>query len=101
MTDADGETNSTLGSVEVIKETDYPPEAIAGAPVVIYLPQNELTLNGNQSTDDHGITSWEWTLLNEGSVMGSNEEVKAVDMQVLHEMVSLFLKVGFIINSSF
>lgn len=82
MTDSDGESNSTVASVEVIKETDYPPEANAGAPVIIYLPQNQLTLNGNQSTDDHGITSWEWTLMNEGSVLGTNEAVKAVDMQV-------------------
>lgn len=82
VTDSDGESNSTVASVEVIKETDYPPEANAGAPVIIYLPQNQLTLNGNQSTDDHGITSWEWTLMNEGSVLGTNEAVKAVDMQV-------------------
>nr|CAG4636763.1 EOG090X00QS [Ceriodaphnia reticulata] len=81
VTDSDGESNSTLANVEVIKETDYPPEANAGAPVVIYLPQNNLTLNGNQSTDDHGITSWEWTLMNDGSKLGTNEPVKAVDMQ--------------------
>lgn len=83
VTDSDGESDSTVANVEVIKETDYPPEANAGAPVIIYLPQNQLTLNGSQSTDDHGITSWEWTLMNEGSVHGTNEAVKAVDMQVI------------------
>nr|CAG4650724.1 EOG090X00QS [Simocephalus serrulatus] len=81
VTDSDGESDSTVASVEVIKETDYPPEANAGAPVIIYLPQNQLTLNGNQSTDDHGITSWEWTLMNDGSLQGNNDAVKAVDMQ--------------------
>jgi hypothetical protein len=82
VTDSDGDSNSTLASVEVIKETDYPPEANAGEPVVIYLPQNQITLNGNKSTDDHGITSWEWILMNDGSKLGANEAVKAVDMQV-------------------
>ena len=82
VTDSEGESNSTVASIEVIKEIDYPPEANAGAPVIIYLPQNQLTLNGNQSTDDHGITSWEWTLMTDGSVSGSNEPVKAIDMQV-------------------
>jgi PKD repeat protein len=82
VTDSDGDSNSTLANVEVIKETDYPPEANAGEPVVIYLPQNQITLNGNQSTDDHGITSWEWILMNDGSKLGTSEAVKAVDMQV-------------------
>lgn len=82
VTDSDGESNSTLASVEVIKETDYPPEANAGESVVIYLPQNQITLNGNKSTDDHGITSWEWILMTEGSKLGTNEAIKAVDMQV-------------------
>lgn len=81
VTDSDGESNSTLASVEVIKETDYPPEANAGESVVIYLPQNQITLNGNKSTDDHGITSWEWILMTEGSKLGTNEAIKAVDMQ--------------------
>lgn len=81
VTDEEGATNSTLASVEVIKEQDYPPEANAGPPVVLLLPQNELTLNGNLSTDDHGIVSWEWTLIPDSSKTGHNEPVKAVDMQ--------------------
>ena len=80
--DEEGEINSSFASVEVIKETDYPPEANAGPPVILFLPQNEVTLNGNQSTDDHGITSWEWMLLSDDSKSGNNEPVKAVDMQV-------------------
>ena len=82
MTDSDDESNFTLASVEVIKETDYPPEANAGEPVVIYLPQNQVTLNGNKSSDDHEITSLEWILMNDGSKLGTTEAVKAVDMQV-------------------
>lgn len=82
VTDSDGESNSSLASVEVIKETDYPPEANAGESSFVYLPQNQVTLNGNKSTDDHGITSWEWILMTEGSKLGTNEAIKAVDMQV-------------------
>ena len=52
--------------MEVIEEKDYPPTANAGEDVVIYLPNNQVTLHGNQSSDDHGIVSWEWTFNNEG-----------------------------------
>ena len=97
--DSDNETNSAMANVEVIKETDYPPEANAGAPVVIYLPQNNFTLNGNQSTDDHGITSWEWTLMNDGSKLGTNEPVKAVDMQVF--TIFFFVSLWFVNSFNF
>jgi hypothetical protein len=52
VTDSDGATNSTIANVTVLKEIDYPPTANAGPDVVIHLPQNEVTLYGNQSTDD-------------------------------------------------
>ncbi|KAJ8322025.1 hypothetical protein KUTeg_000496 [Tegillarca granosa] len=58
--DSDGATNSTLGNVTVIKETDYPPKANAGSDVIIHLPQKTVTLYGNLSTDDKGIKSYEW-----------------------------------------
>lgn len=79
--DSEGDSNSTYSTLEVVKETDYPPEANAGASVVIFLPQNELTLNANQSTDDHGIVSWEWTQLSDASSTGSGRG-KPVDMKV-------------------
>lgn len=53
----------------------YP--SIAGQDVIIYLPNNNLTLNGSLSTDDHEITSWEWT-------KSTEDENKAVDMQNTH-----------------
>lgn len=61
VTDKDGDSNSTLAYVDVIKETDYPPIANAGEDIIIHLPQNEVDLYGNQSVDDHGIVNWEWT----------------------------------------
>ena len=65
---------NTTAMVTVIKETDYPPSANAGGDQIIYLPQKETVLNGNASSDDHGIVEWEWT-------KGPEDSGKAVDMQ--------------------
>ncbi|GIY55533.1 dyslexia-associated protein KIAA0319-like protein [Caerostris darwini] len=73
VTDSKGAWNFTFANVTVQKETDYPPTANAKSEVVIYLPQNEVTLNGNLSTDDKGIKSWEWKK--------SPDTDKAVDME--------------------
>ena len=73
MEDGGHLTNSTTANITVIKETDYPPTAIAGQDVVIHLPTNEVTLNGNGSTDDKRIVSWEWK--------ATGESNKAADMQ--------------------
>jgi hypothetical protein len=59
----------------VNKAVDYPPVANAGPNQVITLPQNSITLFGNQSTDDHGITSYEWSL-------SPSSKGKVVEMQV-------------------
>ncbi|XP_076160775.1 dyslexia-associated protein KIAA0319 isoform X2 [Ptiloglossa arizonensis] len=72
--DSDHITNSTSTNITVLKVTDYPPSANAGQDIIIYLPQNTLTLNGNLSTDDHGIANWEWT-------KSPSDQNKAVDMQ--------------------
>lgn len=74
-------TNFTLGNVTVMKQIDYPPTANAGnviaqlwllhkiviiitlflfQDVVIFLPQTEVVLNGNASSDDRKIVQWEW-----------------------------------------
>ncbi|NXI35030.1 K0319 protein, partial [Galbula dea] len=60
--DSDGATNSTIASLTVNKPVDYPPIANAGPNQAITLPQNFITLNGNQSSDDHEIVSYEWSL---------------------------------------
>ena len=65
VTDKDGATDTGTASLEVMEEKDYPPTANAGEDIILYLPTNEVILHGNQSSDDHGIASWEWTL-NEG-----------------------------------
>ena len=65
---------NTKFSFQVIEETDYPPTANAGEDKVVYLPINQVTLHGNQSSDDHGIVSWEWTL-NEGKSGFSSEVI--------------------------
>lgn len=75
MEDSNHVTNSTTGNITVVKETDYPPEANAGNDVIVYLPANNITLNGSMSADDRGIVSWEWT-------KSRSDQDKAVDMQV-------------------
>lgn len=60
--DSDGAANSTIASLSVNKPVDYPPIANAGPNQAVTLPQNFVTLNGNQSSDDHEIVSYEWSL---------------------------------------
>uniref|UniRef100_A0A8C3MIG9 Uncharacterized protein n=1 Tax=Geospiza parvula TaxID=87175 RepID=A0A8C3MIG9_GEOPR len=60
--DSDGAANSTTASLTVSKPVDYPPIANAGPNQAVTLPQNFITLNGNQSSDDHEIVSYEWSL---------------------------------------
>ncbi|XP_019582053.2 dyslexia-associated protein KIAA0319-like protein homolog [Rhinolophus sinicus] len=74
VVDSDGATDSTTASLTVNKAVDYPPVANAGPNQVITLPQNSITLFGNQSTDDHGITSYEWSL-------SPSSKGKVVEMQ--------------------
>ncbi|KAG0715465.1 Dyslexia-associated protein KIAA0319-like protein [Chionoecetes opilio] len=72
--DKEGLEGNATTFLNVIKETDYPPNANAGGDQIIYLPKTEIVVCGNQSTDDHGIEEWEWT-------KGPKDSGKAVDMQ--------------------
>ncbi|NXX88842.1 K0319 protein, partial [Centropus bengalensis] len=60
--DSDGAADSTIASLTLSKPVDYPPIANAGPNQAVTLPQNFITLNGNQSSDDHEIVSYEWSL---------------------------------------
>ncbi|XP_069349131.1 dyslexia-associated protein KIAA0319 homolog isoform X2 [Eulemur rufifrons] len=62
ITDSDGATNSTTAAVIVNNAVDDPPVANAGPNQTITLPQNSITLNGNQSSDDHQIVLYQWSL---------------------------------------
>ncbi|XP_055539334.1 dyslexia-associated protein KIAA0319-like protein [Wyeomyia smithii] len=72
--DSEKLSSSATATIEVLKEIDYPPEANAGQNVILYLPNNNVTLNGSLSKDDHEIVAWEWT-------KASTDQSKAVDMQ--------------------
>ncbi|XP_068924012.1 dyslexia-associated protein KIAA0319-like protein homolog isoform X1 [Petaurus breviceps papuanus] len=74
VVDSFGASSSATASLTVNKAVDYPPVANAGPNQVITLPQNSITLYGNQSTDDHGIASYEWSL-------SPSSKGKVVDMQ--------------------
>ena len=41
---------------------DFPPHANAGKDISITLPEKSVRLYGNGSTDDYGITQYEWVL---------------------------------------
>uniref|UniRef100_A0A8C8ZAS4 KIAA0319 n=1 Tax=Prolemur simus TaxID=1328070 RepID=A0A8C8ZAS4_PROSS len=62
ITDSDGATNSTTAAIIVNSAVDDPPVANAGPNRTITLPQNSITLNGNQSSDDHQIVLYQWSL---------------------------------------
>ncbi|XP_040611667.1 dyslexia-associated protein KIAA0319 homolog isoform X2 [Mesocricetus auratus] len=74
ITDSDGATNSTTATLIIHGAVDYPPVANAGPNQTITLPQNTITLNGNQSSDDHQIVLYEWS-------PGPGGESKEVVMQ--------------------
>ncbi|XP_060020243.1 dyslexia-associated protein KIAA0319 homolog isoform X3 [Lagenorhynchus albirostris] len=74
VTDSDGAISSTTAALIVNSAVDHPPVANAGPNQTITLPQNSITLNGNQSSDDHQIVLYEWSL-------GPGSESKEVAMQ--------------------
>ncbi|XP_068126812.1 low-density lipoprotein receptor-related protein 11-like [Hyperolius riggenbachi] len=45
------------------QETDKPPVSSAGQDVVLQLPVDWVILDGRESTDDHAIIRYDWTLL--------------------------------------
>merc|ERR1739838_1232971 len=61
VTDAEGVSDSTQTTVVIEEEPDSPPIANAGKAMSINLPTDQVTLCGNSSTDDKGITSWVWS----------------------------------------
>lgn len=50
VTDADGSSAMTYATVTVKPEPYYPPQALAGKDKLLKLPNNQVTLDGSQST---------------------------------------------------
>ena len=67
VSDSDGDTNSTLVGLKVIPEPDYPPHANAGDNVILKLPNSEVVLNGNRSSDDKPGLQYQWKMMSEQS----------------------------------
>ncbi|XP_035268749.1 dyslexia-associated protein KIAA0319 [Anguilla anguilla] len=63
VVDSEGATDSTLATVRAIRPVDLPPVAIAGPNLTLTLPLNHVTLSGSESSDDHPIAAYSWTLL--------------------------------------
>ncbi|KAJ8353948.1 hypothetical protein SKAU_G00215150 [Synaphobranchus kaupii] len=63
VVDSDGVTDSTLATVRAIRPVDLlPPVANAGPNQTLTLPLNHVTLSGSESSDDHAIAGYSWTL---------------------------------------
>lgn len=62
VTDKEGLSGSSeMIYIYVMERDDYPPIANAGEDQIIYLPTNEVYLDGSRSKDDNGIVGWQWT----------------------------------------
>ena len=61
VTDKDGAKDTATAELMVVPDTDYKPKANAGEDKIIFLPTNTVVLNGNMSSDDHSVKSYEWT----------------------------------------
>lgn len=59
VTDADGASSSDDVVINVKEE--QPPIAVAGSDIILTLPDNVAMLDGSKSTDDYGITEYEWS----------------------------------------
>lgn len=57
---------------------DKPPLSKAGQDVVLHLPTDGVILDAQESTDDHAIVQYEWTLL---------QGDPTVDMKVIHVVI--------------
>lgn len=88
--DSEHTKNSTAANITVIKEMDYPPTANAGKDIVIYLPQTEVTLNGNASTDDKKITEWEWKATGDLNRAADMQDTHTPYLKLSHLQVGLY-----------
>ena len=88
VTDKDGAKDEGTAEIDVAQEIDYPPTANAGEDVIIYLPTTEVTLHGNQSTDDHGIVSWEWTRKSDVDSDDGSKASDSTNMRSPHPTIS-------------
>ena len=55
-----------LFSFPCLTAVDNPPVVNLGTDIVLTLPDNSIVLNGNGSTDDHGIVSYKWNVFASG-----------------------------------
>ncbi|CAG5134556.1 unnamed protein product, partial [Candidula unifasciata] len=61
VTDSAGQTDTADVQVFVKPETNHPPMAKTAGHLSLYLPQDSLTLDGTNSTDDTGKMEYHWT----------------------------------------
>lgn len=82
MTDTDGAQSIAFVNVTVLAGKDYPPVAVAGNPVLIHLPKDDVYLYGNESSDDKVTHTY--------SVASLCKETKMFVMEKLFSIVKVF-----------
>ncbi|XP_052086040.1 dyslexia-associated protein KIAA0319-like protein isoform X6 [Mytilus californianus] len=74
VTDAAGQTSSAEVHVFVKPDVNHPPKADAGGTKTVYLPLDGIVLDASNSTDDKGITHYNWEQIR--GVAGSRLDIK-------------------------
>ncbi|CAC5410665.1 Dyslexia-associated protein KIAA0319-like protein [Mytilus coruscus] len=74
VTDAAGQTSSAEVHVFVKPDVNHPPKADAGGTKTVYLPLDGIVLDASNSTDDKGITHYNWEQIR--GVGGSRLDIK-------------------------
>ncbi|XP_041703500.1 kunitz-type protease inhibitor 1 [Coregonus clupeaformis] len=77
---------SDLATKNLPGEEDHPPEA-NGGPDRVVQPQESLTLNGNESKDDHEIVTYKWHLVS-GNTSAVIEKTSFNDQVIVSNLMS-------------
>ncbi|XP_067912973.1 dyslexia-associated protein KIAA0319-like isoform X2 [Heterodontus francisci] len=87
VTDQQGLSSSKTVTVTVKEETNNRPVASAGGNHFLALPNNSITLDGSNSTDDQGIVSYLWT--RDGQSPAAGEVIHGSDHDAKLQLTNL------------
>ncbi|KAH0617883.1 hypothetical protein JD844_016582 [Phrynosoma platyrhinos] len=85
--DGQGLSSSATLSVTVKEERNHPPQAHAGGKHVLVLPNNSITLDGSQSTDEQRIVSYLW--IRDGQSPAAGDVIHGSDHEAILQLTNL------------
>ncbi|XP_032103512.1 dyslexia-associated protein KIAA0319 homolog isoform X5 [Sapajus apella] len=85
--DRQGLSSTSALTVAVKKETNSPPRARAGGKHILVLPNNSITLDGSESTDDQGIVSYLW--IRDGQSPAAGDVIDGSDHSTALQLTNL------------